>query len=92
MQAHIEVLCGYYLLMHICSKWPEVHAMSFTTAQATIQQLRKIFATHGLRQILFMIMDRNLCQVNLSSSVTQGAFSTTLLLLIIPGRTGKPKD
>ena len=34
------------------SKWPEVHAMSSTTAQATVQQLRKMFATHGLPQMI----------------------------------------
>ena len=33
-------------------KWPEVHAMSSNTAQATVQQLRKIFATHGLPQMI----------------------------------------
>ena len=33
-------------------KWPEVYAMSSTATTATVQQFRKIFATHGLPQII----------------------------------------
>ena len=36
MQAHLMWL----LLIDAYSKWPEIYAMSATTAQATIQQLR----------------------------------------------------
>ena len=39
----------WLLLIDTYSKWPEVHAMSSTTAQATVQQLRKIFAAHAHR-------------------------------------------
>ena len=42
----------WLLLIDAYSKWPEVHAMSSTTAQATVQQLRGIFATHGLPQMI----------------------------------------
>ena len=34
------------------SKWPEVRAMSSTTAQHTIEMMQDIFATHGLPRIL----------------------------------------
>ena len=37
----------WLLLIDAYSKWLEVHAMSSSTAQATVQQLKKIFATHG---------------------------------------------
>ena len=30
------------------SKWPEVIPMSTTTAEKTVSELRKLFATHGL--------------------------------------------
>ena len=42
---------GKYLLLvtvDAYSKWPEVHVVSSTSAQATIDKLRMIFATHGL--------------------------------------------
>ena len=42
----------WLLLIDAYSKWPKVHAMSSTTAQATVQQLRKILATHGLPQMI----------------------------------------
>ena len=42
----------WLILIDAYSKWPEIHAMSVTTAQATIQQLRKIFAVHGLPERL----------------------------------------
>ena len=42
----------WFLLIDVYSKWPEIHAMSSTTAQATVQQLRRIFATHGLPQMI----------------------------------------
>ena len=42
----------WLLVIDAYSKWPEVYAMSYTTAQATVQQLRKIFATHGLPQMI----------------------------------------
>jgi len=42
----------WLLVIDAYSKWPEVHAMSATTAQATVQQLRKIFAIHGLPQMI----------------------------------------
>ena len=44
------------LLIDAYSKWPEVHAMSSTAVQVTVQQLRRIFATHGL---LHMIISDN---------------------------------
>ena len=35
------------------SKWPEIHSMETTTAEASIKHLRQIFATYGLpRQIV----------------------------------------
>ena len=68
----------WLLLIDAYSKWPEVHAMSSTTAQATVQQLRKIFATHGLPQMIVSIMVPNLCPRSLNNSVPQGAFNTTL--------------
>ena len=45
---HINFTGGtmWLLLIDAYSKWPEVHAMSSTTAQATVQQLRKIFGCH----------------------------------------------
>ena len=42
----------WLLLIDAYSKWSELHAMSSTTGQATVQQLRKIFATHGLPQMI----------------------------------------
>ena len=42
----------WLILIDAYSKWPEIYAMSATTAQATIQQLRKIFAIHGLPELL----------------------------------------
>ena len=43
-------LCGkmFFLLMDTRSKWPEVHEMTSTTAQKTIEILRHIFAPYGL--------------------------------------------
>ena len=46
---------GKYLLLvtiDACSKWPEVHIVSSTSAQTTIDKLRMIFATHGLPMTL----------------------------------------
>ena len=42
----------WLILIDVYSKWPEIHAMSSTTAQATIHQLRKIFSAHGLHEQL----------------------------------------
>ena len=42
----------WLILIDAYSKWPEVHAMTETTSEATIQQLRKIFAVHGLPEQL----------------------------------------
>ena len=47
MWGHSEVEC-----IDAYSKWPEIYAMSATTAQATIQQLHKIFTVHGLPELL----------------------------------------
>jgi len=76
----------WFLVIDAYSKWPEVHAMSATTAQATVQQLREIFATHGFPQ---MIVSDNGPQKNLNSFVVQGISSTILLLLTIPALTVK---
>jgi len=46
---------GKYLLLvtiDAYSKWPEVHIVSSTRAQTTIDKLRMIFATHGLPMTL----------------------------------------
>ena len=46
---------GKYLLLvtiDAYSKWPEVHIVSSTSAQTTIDKLRMIFATHGLPMTL----------------------------------------
>ena len=48
VQAHSEIM----ILIDAYNKWPEIYAMSVTTAQATIQQLCKIFAVHGLPELL----------------------------------------
>ena len=43
----------WLLAVDAFSKWPEIHSMETTTAEATIKHLRQIFATHGLpRQIV----------------------------------------
>ena len=42
----------WLILIDACSKWPEIHAMSSTTAQATIHQLCKIFSAHSLPEQL----------------------------------------
>ena len=43
----------WLLVIDALSKWPEIHCMETTTAEATISHLRQIFATHGLpRQIV----------------------------------------
>ena len=42
----------WLILIDTYSKWPEMYAMSATTAQATIQELHKIFAVHGLPELL----------------------------------------
>ena len=43
----------WLLVVDAFSKWPEIHSMESTTAEATIKHLRQIFATHGLpRQIV----------------------------------------
>ena len=41
---------GHLLLVGVdaFSKWPEVHIVSSTSAQQTIDKLRYIFACHGL--------------------------------------------
>ena len=40
------------ILIDAYSKWPEIHAMSTTTVQATVHQLCKIFLAHGLPEQL----------------------------------------
>ena len=40
--------CLLLVAMDAYSKWPEVHIMSSTSAQQTIDKLRQIFACHGL--------------------------------------------
>ena len=43
----------WFLAVDAFSKWPEIHTMETTTAEATIKHLRQISATHGLpRQIV----------------------------------------
>ena len=43
----------WLLVVDAYSKWPEIHSMEPTTAEATIKHLRQIFATHVLpRQIV----------------------------------------
>ena len=43
----------WLLVVDAFSKWPEIHSMESTTAEATIKHLRHIFSTHGLpRQIV----------------------------------------
>ena len=42
----------WLVVMDAYSKWPEIHAMSTTTAQATIHQLRKVFSAHSLLEQL----------------------------------------
>ena len=42
----------WLILIDAYSKWPEIYAMSTTTPQAKIQQLQKIFAIHGLPELL----------------------------------------
>ena len=42
----------WLLVIDAYSKWPEVYAMSATTARATVQQLRKISTTHDLPQMI----------------------------------------
>ena len=43
----------WLLVVDAFSKWPEIHSMESTTAEATIKHLRQIFAIHGLpRQIV----------------------------------------
>lgn len=43
----------WFLVVDAFSKWPEIHSMETTTAEATIKHLRQIFAMHGLpRQIV----------------------------------------
>ena len=42
----------WFILIDAYIKWPEIYAMSATTAQVTIRQLRKIFAIHGLPELL----------------------------------------
>ena len=42
---------GKYLLLvatNVFSKWPEVHLVSSTLAQQTIEKLRTMFAIHGI--------------------------------------------
>jgi len=38
----------WLLVIDAFSKWPEIHCMESTTAEATIKHLRQIFVTHGL--------------------------------------------
>ena len=40
------------LVIDAYNKWSEAYAMSSTTGQATVQQLRRIFVTHGLPQMI----------------------------------------
>ena len=42
----------FLVMVDAYSKWPEVRAMSSTTAQHTIEVMQDIFATHGLPRIL----------------------------------------
>ena len=42
----------WLILIDAYSKWPDIYAVSATTAQATIQQLRKVFAAYGLPKLL----------------------------------------
>ena len=55
----------WLILIDAYSKWPEIYAMSATTAQATIHQLRKIFAVLASQSYLSLITVRNLLQVSL---------------------------
>ncbi len=38
----------FFIAVDAHSKWPEVHALSNTTVQRTLESLRKMFAAHGL--------------------------------------------
>ena len=42
----------FLVMLDAYSKWPEVRAMSSSTAQHTIEVMQDIFATHGFPQIL----------------------------------------
>ena len=42
----------WLLIIDAFINWPEVNTMSSATPQATVQQLRNIYATHGLPQMI----------------------------------------
>lgn len=42
----------FFVMVDAYSKWPEVRAMSSTTAQHTIEVMQDVFATHGFPRIL----------------------------------------
>ena len=42
----------FLIVVDVHSKWPEVIPMTTTTASRTIEELRKLFATHGLPEQL----------------------------------------
>ena len=42
----------WLLMFDAYSKWPEIHEMKTTTAEATISMLKQIFAAHGLQKEL----------------------------------------
>jgi len=38
----------YFIIVDAHSKWPEVIPMNVTSAEKTVNELRKVFTTHGL--------------------------------------------
>ena len=47
----------WLLVVDALSKWPEIHSMASTTAEATIKHLRQIFATYGLPRQIAIVSD-----------------------------------
>ena len=74
----------YLVMVNAYSKWPEVRAMSSTTAQYSIEVMQNIVATHGFPRIL--VSDNGL-QFTAKEFLSIMVSSTESLLPIIQRRT-----
>ena len=74
----------WLLAVYAFSKWPEIHSMETTTAEAIIKHLRQIFATHGLPRQIVSDNDPNLLPLHFKSSVNLEESSISKQPLTVP--------
>ncbi len=58
----------FFIAVDAHSKWPEVHALSNTTVQRTLESFRQMFAAHGLPSQIVTDKGHNLYLRNLRCS------------------------